>query len=169
MTMHIGNIGDDKLELRPATAADEKFVDTLLRSTMDKYVKETWPNDPEAWRHYYEINKFDQSKTRIVQLNGKYIGRLTATVRKDCVFIDEMHILSDWQRKGIGEILIHQVFEEARERCLPVKLTVLMKNPAAQRLYLKMGFEVAEEKDHRLHMELKCLPKGQTRQGNCQW
>ena len=62
--MYIGNIGDEKLELRSATLDDEKFVNTLLFNTMNEYVKATWPDDNEAIKllnvflktNYYDYN-----------------------------------------------------------------------------------------------------------------
>lgn len=138
--------------LRPATADDETFVNDLLFATMHEYVEETWPNDPAAQRNYYETNKCVLANTRIIQLDKKDIGRLSITVQAGCMFIDEIHILSEYQGQGIGTELIEQVLKEARGRGLPVRLTVLMANPA-QNLYLKMGFKVIDERDCRLHMQ----------------
>lgn len=142
-----------QIVLRPSTAADEPFVKDLIFETMHSYVEDTWPNDPEAHRHYYEINKFVPSNTRIIELAGKAVGQLTTTLRADCLFIDELHILPEYQRQGIGGWAIEQVFKEARGRELPVRLTVLTVNREAQSLYLKMGFTVIAEKEYRFHME----------------
>jgi ribosomal protein S18 acetylase RimI-like enzyme len=137
--------------VRPAAADDEAFANDLLVRTMHEYVEATWPDDPAAQTRYYEINKYDPSNTRILQMEGKDIGRLSTTLRADCVFIDELHILPEYQRRGIGQQVIEQVFKEAQERNLPVKLHVLAVNPA-QKLYLSMGFKVIAQQDHRLHM-----------------
>ena len=138
--------------LRAATADDEKFVDDLLFTTMHGYVEATWPNDLVAQRHYYEINKFNPLNTRILQVEGKDIGRLSTTLNTDCIFIDELHILPEYQRRGIGREAIEQVFQEAREKSLPVKATILKINRPSKNLCLGMGFEVFAEKDHRLHI-----------------
>jgi ribosomal protein S18 acetylase RimI-like enzyme len=139
--------------LRPAAAADGSFVDNLLFTTMRGYVEATWPNNPTAQRHYYEINKFDASNTRIVQVDGGDVGRLSTTLRADCIFIDELHILPKYQRRGIGKQVIAQVFKEAQERSLPVRATVLKVNHLSLNLFLSVGFEVVTEKDHRLHIQ----------------
>jgi GNAT superfamily N-acetyltransferase len=139
--------------LRPATAEDERFANDLLFTTMCDYVEATWPNNPAAQRHYYEINKFTPSNTRILQVDGKDIGRLSTTVRADCIFIDELHILPEYQRRGIGKQAIEQVFREAQRKSLPVKATVLKVNHPSLKLCLSMGFEVVAEKDHRLQIQ----------------
>jgi predicted acetyltransferase len=138
--------------LRSATAEDEKFVDDLLFKTMRDYVEATWPGNPAAHRHYYAVNTFDPLNTRILQVDGKDIGRLSVTLRADCVFIDELHILPEYQRRGIGKQAIGQVFIEAQEKSLPVEATVLKVNRPSLNLFLSMGFEVVAEKDHRLHL-----------------
>lgn len=142
----------NQIVLRRATVEDERFVDDLLFTTMRDYVEATWPNDPAAQHHYYETNRFDPLNTRILQVDGKDVGRLSTTLREDCVFIDELHILPEYQRRGIGRQAIEQVFNEAREKSLPVKATVLKVNRPSLKLFLSVGFEVVAEKDHRLHI-----------------
>ena len=143
----------NRIALRAATTEDEKFVDDLVLTTMRDYVEATWPKDPVAQQHYYEINEFDPSNTRILQIDGKDVGRLSTTVREDCVFIDELHILPEYQRRGIGKQAIEQVFKEAREKNLPVKATVLKVNQPSLNLFRSMGFEVVAEKDRRFHIQ----------------
>jgi len=138
--------------LRPATAEDCQFVDNLIYTTMHRYVVATWPNDPEAQRHYYQINKFNPANTQIIQVEGRDVGRLSTTIRPDCFFIDEIHIAPEYQRQGIGRRAIEQVILEASEECLPVKATILTVNRPSQRLFFGMGFEVVCEKDHRFYV-----------------
>ena len=142
----------EALEIRPATQADEAFANDLLFRTMHEYVEATLVSFRRQ-EYYYRINSFDASKTWIIQCSKNDIGRLTKTVIEgDCVFIDEIHILSEYQRMGIGRRIIERVIAEAQKLGLPVKLTVLKVN-CAQNLYLRMGFNVTAEKNNRLHME----------------
>jgi GNAT superfamily N-acetyltransferase len=146
--------------LRLATAEDESFVDGLLFTTMHRYVKTTWPNNLKERRHYYKINSFAYlkargSNTRILRVSGKDIGRLSTTLRPNCLFIDELHILPKFQRKGIGKQAIEEVLKEAREKGLPVRGTVLKVNHPSLCLCLGMGFEVVALRDHRLHIRYR--------------
>ena len=143
------------IEMRPATPEDKGFVDDLLFTTMHGYVEATWPNSTAAQHYYYDINQFDPLTTRILRLDGKDVGRLSITLRADCIFIDEVHILPEYQRQGVGKQVIDQVLKEAREKHLPVKATVLKVNHPSQKLFLSMGFEVIAERDHRLHIQRK--------------
>ena len=141
-----------QIRLRPATIEDQSFVDDLLYATMHEYVEATWPNDLEAQRHYYQINKFDPANTRMIQVEDRNVGRISTTIRPDCVFIDEIHIAPEYQQQGIGRQVIKQVFLEAAEKRLPVRATVLTVNQPSQRLLFNMGFEIVGEKDHRFHV-----------------
>ena len=138
--------------MRPATLADKAFADDLLFMTMHEYVEATWPNNRHAHQQYYKLNSFDPMNTRILLMDNRDIGRLSTTKRADCIFIDELHILPEYQGLRIGTSAIEAVIQEAREAGLPVKLMVLTVNPA-YRLYLRMGFRVIAEEDHRFHME----------------
>lgn len=142
------------IKLRPATNEDRNFVDRLLYTTMRRYVEATWPNDLEAQRHYYEINQFDPANTRIIEVGDRAVGRISATIRPDCIFIDEIHIAPEYQQQGIGRQAIEQVYREALDKRLPVKATVLTANRPSQRFLSRMGFKVVGEQDHRFHLLL---------------
>ncbi len=141
------------ISFRPATADDRAFVDALLHATMHEYVEATWPGNEEAQRHYYDINRFNFANTRIIQVDGKDVGRISTTVFSDHIFIDEIHIAPEYQHRGIGRQAIEQVVKEAREMRLPITATILIVNRPSQGLFLGMGFKVMEEKDHRFHIK----------------
>lgn len=119
---------------------------------MHEYVEATWPGNEKAQRHYYDINKFNFANTRIIQVDGKDVGRISTTIFPDRIFIDEIHIAPEYQHRGIGRQAIEQVIKEARARHLPVRATILTVNKPSQGLFLGIGFEVVEVKDHRLHI-----------------
>lgn len=141
------------IQFRPAQERDRPFVDeTLLYGTMHPYVEEIWKNDPEAQLHYWTINRFNPENTSMIQMDGKDIGRLSTTSRADCIFIDELHILPEYKRRGIGRQAIERVFANARERQLPVRATILRNNYPSQLLCFSMGFRVFDFRDHRFHI-----------------
>lgn len=142
------------VQFRPATDDDKPFVDALLFDTMHGYVEATWPDNEEARRHYYAINSFKAAGTRIIQADGKDVGRLSTTLfRGQYIFIDELHILPKYHQRSIGRQAIEQVFAEAREENLLVRATILKVNYPSQLLCFAMGFRVFDFKDHRFHIE----------------
>lgn len=90
-----------ELKFRDATSADEGFVNDLTRTTMGEYVESTWNSDSER-EHYYKINKFQKNWTKIIQLEGIDVGRMTVTRKSEVIELDAIHILPEYQGKGLG-------------------------------------------------------------------
>ncbi len=141
------------LDIRPATAEDQQFVDNLVFGTMQGYLEATWPQDLDAHRQYYEINAFDPRNTFILQQEGKDVGRLSRTIYPDHIFIYELHVLPEHHRRGIGRAALALIFKEAELKKLPIRATVLIVNQASRNLCLSLGFRVVGVRDHRLQLE----------------
>ena len=139
-----------RISIRPAVATDEEFVNALTRTVMRPYVEATWQSDTER-EDYYRLNRFQQNGTAIIQVDGIDTGRITITREAGRIVLDEIHLLPEYQGRGIGQILIGQVLSEADGLGIPMELKVLKKNPA-QGLYQRLGFVVVREADERLYM-----------------
>lgn len=140
-----------ELKFRDATSADEEFVNALTRTTMGEYVESTWNSDSER-EHYYKINKFQQNWTKIIQLEGVDVGRMTVTRKSEVIELDAIHILPEYQGKGLGGQAIQCLLTEATEKKLPVEL-ILLKLNQVKRLYDRLGFEVCREDGERYYMK----------------
>ena len=138
------------IQYREAQLEDEAFVNSLTRTTMRKYVEAMWASEKER-EHYYEINTFCQYGTRIIQYDGVDIGRITTTQEEDKIFLDELHILPEYQGNGIGKQVLQCLLEDAAFENLTVELSVLRSNPA-KRLYERLGFEIYKEDEARYYL-----------------
>jgi len=118
---------------------------------MGGYVESTWSSDSER-EHYYEINKFQQNRTRIIQLDGVDVGRMTVIRKSEVIVLGAIHILPEYQGRGFGSQAIQQLLAEATEKKLPVELILLRSNPV-KRLYDRLGFKVCREDDERYYMK----------------
>ncbi len=134
---------ESKITLRAAVSSDELFVNNLTQSEMTNYVKQTWSSALE-YKAYFQRNKFNLKTTEIIQLDGKDVGRLSVTRAADNIYIDNIHVLAQYQSHGIGTRVIKLLFEEAAQEAKEVRLSVLRANPAKS-LYEKLGFKVQEE------------------------
>ena len=141
-----------EITLRKSTENDRDFVDDLTRRAMREYVESTW-NKTEDREHYYVLNQFHQSTTKIIQYNGGNIGHITVTYSKDRIILEGIHIVESFQGKGIGGRLIEQIIYEGNERQLPLELILLKVNPA-KRLYERLGFCVYKEDVNRYYMRV---------------
>lgn len=139
-----------RIQYRDAGPADETFVNELTRVTMRDHVEATWDNEEERER-YYEINAFRQKGTRIIQYDGFDVGRVTVTRTGGRIFLDEIHILPEYQGRGIGQQVIRNLLAEATSQDLAVELILLRSNPARS-LYEGLGFKMYKEDGERYYM-----------------
>ena len=140
----------EKLMLRTAKENDESFVNELTRRVMREYVEETWESEKEQER-YYALNEFCRSTTQIIQFKGIDVGRISVTRTKERFVIDGIHILAEFQGKGIGGRVMQMVLDEANEAGVSVELKLLKNNPS-KKLYERLGFHVCGEDRERLYM-----------------
>ncbi len=144
------------LGFRPATAADGEFLYQLHRAAMMEYVRQTWGWD-EEWQQRYFWQHFDPTAGQIVRFQGRDIGIVSIVEQPDCVFISEIEILPEYQRRGIGTAILRSTLDRARRLGKPVALQVLKVNPA-RALYERMGFTVCGET--ATHWQMQADPEG---------
>ncbi len=140
---------------RPATDADYEFLYSLHVAAMKALITEIWGWD-EAWQADYFKEKFDASKRKIILVNGKPVGVIMVEKRENEHFLDLIEILPEFQSQGIGSAVIRDFIRDAHEHGRPATLNVHKKNPLAQRLYRRLGFQVIHEEEARY--KLACFP-----------
>lgn len=139
------------ITLRPAAPADAEFVDWLTRTVMNDYVMKTWSSF-EDQAEYFARNSFDQATTKIIQLSGRDIGRLSLMQDEQSVTVDNIHLLPELQGMGIGQALLEALVLQCHQHGKRAKLKLLRVNPA-RRLYERLGFELYSEDSERLYMQ----------------
>ncbi len=85
-------------------------------------------------------------------VDGGVVQRVIRESREDELFLSELQLLPQFQRRGIGSGIIRQLQSEAKSRGLPLRLQVLRDNQA-QRLYERLGFIVMGETDTVVKMK----------------
>jgi ribosomal protein S18 acetylase RimI-like enzyme len=139
------------IQLRPASHADYDFLYSLHRKTLIDYIDLTWGWE-ENWQQDYFKEHFRPAEIDIIQFEGENIGCINVQDEGDHIFLAYIAILPDYQRKGIGTLLVKRTLAEAKVRGIPVTLRVLRENPARD-LYKRLGFEVVKTTDERIFME----------------
>ena len=79
---------------------------------MREYVEQTWSWD-EKWQRAHFRENFDPAKNQIVVLDDRDIGVIAAERREAEVFLGSIYILPEYQRRGIGTLLIKSVLDGA--------------------------------------------------------
>jgi ribosomal protein S18 acetylase RimI-like enzyme len=136
--------------LRPATSEDFSFLRELHRQTLKPYVEQLWGWDEQQQENLLR-ERFAPEKLQVIQIAGKDTGILQVETKPNEVFLGNILLAPEFQRRGLGGKIVGDVVAQATARGLPVALTVLKPNPA-KRLYERLGFQVMREDDVRYFM-----------------
>lgn len=85
-------------------------------------------------------------------VDGGVVQRVIRESPEDELFLSELQLLPQFQRRGIGSVIIRQLQSEAKSRGIPLRLQVLRDNQA-RRFYERLGFIVIGETDTVVKME----------------
>ena len=150
------------LSIREATIDDIEFlVSVLLLADRDRLATtDGWDSDrfvdrSRAATTEEVAGKVENSSTYVVEADTTPVGRLRVVRSREGLLIAGIQILPVHQRKGIGSELIRSVIGEAKQKALPVRLEVVKASPDAKRFYLRLGFEVIQDRDDRELMEMR--------------
>lgn len=139
------------INLRPATEADCEFCYNVKKEALGQYVAQVWGWDEEFQREFHQRD-FEVTRPDIVIYQGLDVGTFEIVRQSDHFHLGEFYLLPQFQRQGIGTILLQQVLGEATVKSLPVRLEVLKNNPV-QSLYKRHGFVITGQREHHFLME----------------
>ena len=142
--------------LRPATAADAEFIYATLREGIREYVVQTWGEWDEAWQRESFESGFDAAVHQVVSLGGRDVGFIATREDADAICLDRIYIAAAHRNLGLGAALVRDLLALAVSRNLPLRLRVLRVNPAARRLYERLGF--ARSGESATHYEMEAQP-----------
>jgi ribosomal protein S18 acetylase RimI-like enzyme len=141
--------------LRGAVDADYDFLYALHVATMRDSITATWGWDDSVQEALFR-ERWDPSGPRVVVVGAEDAGILDVDRQATKTFISLIELHPRYQGRGIGTAIIRDVLQEAHGRGVPAALSVLKANPAARRLYQRLGFVVTEEPPDRYIMV--CVP-----------
>jgi ribosomal protein S18 acetylase RimI-like enzyme len=137
---------------RTAEEADIPTLYELHRSAMHDYVDRTWgwdEDDQVARFHHYA----SALPLQVIEVDGQPARFLHIEYTADAVEIVNIELASTAQGRGIGTELLKQAIADAGKTELPLRLQVLKANRAAQRLYVRLGFEKIGETETHVRMQ----------------
>lgn len=139
------------MRLRAASEADRDFFFSVRRDTLGPYVEELSGWDETQQRRQAD-QEFDELPIEIVESGGAAIGYLCVLHNADHDYLDEIALASPAQGTGLGSTLVRGVMDHAARRGVPIRLSVLVNNPA-RRLYERLGFRIVRVDHPRVRME----------------
>jgi ribosomal protein S18 acetylase RimI-like enzyme len=149
------------ISLRPATVADEGFLDELYASTRaDEVAAWGWlPAQQRAFlaqqarvRRAGYAAQFPAAEDAIVEVEGRAVGRCLVDRSGPVITLVDLALVPARRGQGLGTAVLERLLAEARAQGRRVRLHVERANRAAA-LYRRLGFEGVEEDPFRLTME----------------
>lgn len=124
---------------------------------MRGYIEATFGAWPEVLTRAELVNAAQLGAFNKVFVDGICVGAFGMEYHTTHIQIEQMFIEPAHQNKGIGSELVRGIVAQAVKRDKPVRLKVLVGNPA-KRFYERMGFAVTESTKVRYFMEFKVTP-----------
>jgi len=145
-----------KLEviLRPATIDDKVFLFDLARTVYKQLVIDQFGAWDENLQKSNFEKKWEKANYRIIGIDDKRIGTIWTTEEKDHIQLNEIQLLPEFQRQGIGSDLVSNEVEKAKKCSKTMRLRLLKKNYAIY-FYERLGFAVYDETESHFFMTIK--------------
>ena len=106
-------------KLIDSTTKDFEFLKTTHHITLKKYVAPIWGWDEQSQDKMF-LKKFDPSKVKIIEVDGKKVGSLSVEHKSETIFLASILILPQFQNKKYGTAIVKDIIVEARQKHVPV-------------------------------------------------
>ena len=144
--------------LERATQHDNDFLYRLLKTTMEHDYIETYGSWDDVVEQQYMQESIRKWIYHVIIHNEQKIGCLSFKNDGHEIFLNEIHILPQYQNKGIGTSVLQDLINMAQSLSIPMTLEVLKVNRKAQHFYQQLNFIICGETDTHYHMIRHCLP-----------
>lgn len=143
-----------KYNFRKCSLDDFDFLFELKKQNFKFYVEKIWGWDDEEQRERLKRDLEEHLEhKRIIELDGKKIGvYATHLTEIGEFFINEISLLKEYQKQGIGTDILTKQLEENKKNGIKTRLQVFKENPA-KKLYERLGFTVYNETETHYQME----------------
>jgi GNAT superfamily N-acetyltransferase len=101
---------------------------------------------------------FDVQEHLIIIVDGRDVGAMSLRRTEGEIYFANLHILTEFQGKGLGTKIFRDVFAEADAMGIPVVGQAFRSNPV-RRLHERLGFIVISETDLRYKI-IRPVPRG---------
>ena len=151
------------ISLQPFKQSHLPFLEKLYYSTREEELSRT--NWSEQQKQQFALMQFLAQKTgyekkfpngleQIIYFKKIPIGRLYINETENSIHIIDISLLPQYQNKGIGTFLLHQLINTARRSHRSITLQVIKTNHA-KNLYARAGFVTISNDGARDYMECR--------------
>jgi ribosomal protein S18 acetylase RimI-like enzyme len=139
-------------KLRPSNIDDAPLFYSVIDRTMRNFILATWGRWDEARVQSEALADSISPNSQIIQIGNLAVGVLMVERFPTHIQLVQIYLLPEYQRLGIGTVLLKNLMAEAQQSQIPVRLKVMIINPA-KLFYEKIGFIVIAETPEFFSME----------------
>jgi GNAT superfamily N-acetyltransferase len=127
------------LHFRSATPSDADAVsDVYLRSRRELVACAPLAHSDAAVREWIRCTLIPAGRTTLATVDDRIVGVLAIAERSGSGWIDQLYLLPEWVRCGIGTRLVDRARHELAP---PIRLYTFQCNQPARRFYERQGFQ----------------------------
>ena len=98
----------ENITLRKSTPIDSEFVYIVKKAAFREYVEQVhgWNEDE---RRRFHAQRFETQDFRIIHQGSTDVGVMAVFTAKDCVKVNHLFLLPEYQGRGIGETCMRRI------------------------------------------------------------
>ncbi len=128
---------------RRSNIDDAPLFYNVIDKTMRDFIIATWGRWNEDRVRQESLEDSVSLNARVIQVRDVGVGVLIVERFPTHIQLEQLYLLPEYQRIGIGSALIEGLIAEASRSMLPIRLRVMAVNPA-KLFYERFGFIVTE-------------------------
>lgn len=145
------------ISFRKATSQDSNIILDIKLKTAKQLTEPVWGWDPVI-QVAYHAKHFRPETYQLIIANERIIGYFSIyQTASKLLLLETIVIIDDFQRKGIGSMIIDDLRKMAIQDSFEIELQVQKNNPEGRNFFLKKGFAID---NHSLtHYKMKFVPQ----------
>lgn len=140
--------------IRPVRNGEIIDLFDIHRAVFSSHIEQIWGWD-EDWQKDNFKREAESAETSVVIIDGVIIGYVQICDNENGLYLQNIAILPEYQRKGVGTRLIQRFQALAVAKEAPLQLSVFRTNTSALRFYERLGFEKAGDTNTHYQMVWK--------------
>jgi len=133
----------ENIDLISITKKDFQYGYDLWKLTQKEFLEKINGelNDKFEFKNYKDERIRNLENNYLIKYNENIIGWLEYEIYNDYIFINQLHITTEYQNKGIGTKILNEFIVYGKKENKNIYLEVLQGNERALNYYAKIGFK----------------------------
>lgn len=145
------------ISFRNATSSDSNIILDIKLNSAKQLTEPVWGWDPVI-QIAYHAKHFRPETYQLIIVDERIVGYFSVyQTASNLLFLEAIVIIDDFQRKGIGSIILDNLRKIANQDSFEIELHVQKNNLMGKKFFLKKGFSVST---HSVtHYKMKYVPE----------